>query len=118
MPKARTSDGVELHYEATGQGSPILFIHEFAGVHRSWARQVDHFAPAHRCITFAARGYPPSEVPRAASAYSQARAVEDAADVMSAAAAKKAYVVGLSMGGFAALHLVLQHAERVSAAVV
>jgi pimeloyl-ACP methyl ester carboxylesterase len=118
MPTARASDGVELHYEAAGQGAPVLFIHEFAGDHRSWAAQVDHFARSNRCITFAARGYPPSEVPTDVSAYSQARAVEDAVQVLAAAAVEKAYVVGLSMGGFAALHLVLQHPERVSAAVI
>jgi pimeloyl-ACP methyl ester carboxylesterase len=118
MPKARTSDGVELHFEMTGNGAPILFIHEFAGDHRSWAPQVDHFARSHRCITFAARGYPPSDVPTDASAYSQARAVEDAVDVLAAVGVDRAYVVGLSMGGFAALHLVLHHPERVLAAVI
>src|SRR5712692_11805480 len=118
MPKARTSDGVELHCEVTGKGDPILFVHEFAGDHRSWAAQVHHFAPSRRCITFAARGYPPSDVPVDVSAYSQARAVEDAVDVLAAVAVEKAYVVGLSMGGFAALHLVLDHPERVSAAVI
>jgi pimeloyl-ACP methyl ester carboxylesterase len=118
MAKARASDGVELHYETTGQGAPVLFIHEFAGDHRSWAPQVHHFATSRRCITFAARGYPPSEVPADASAYSQSRAVEDAVDVLAAADVEKAHAVGISMGGFTALHLVLQHPERVSAAVI
>jgi pimeloyl-ACP methyl ester carboxylesterase len=118
MAMARTSDGVELYYEMTGGGYPILFMHEFAGDHRSWAAQVHHLAPSHRCIAFAARGYPPSEVPADVSAYSQARAVEDAVDVLEAAAVERAHVVGLSMGGFAALHLVLRHPDRVSSAVI
>jgi pimeloyl-ACP methyl ester carboxylesterase len=118
LPPARTSDGIELYYEMTGTGRPILFIHEFAGDHRSWAPQIGHFARSHRCITFAARGYPPSAVPADVTAYSQARAVEDAVDVLAAAAVEKSYVVGLSMGGFAALHLVLRYPERVVAAVI
>jgi pimeloyl-ACP methyl ester carboxylesterase len=118
MPKARTSDGVELYYEVTGDGEPLLFIHEFAGDHRSWAPQISHFASYFRCIVYSARGYPPSDVPTDASSYSQARAVEDAMSVLDAAGARKADIVGLSMGGFAALHLVLRHPERVLAAVI
>jgi pimeloyl-ACP methyl ester carboxylesterase len=116
--KARSSDGVELYYEEHGNGSPLLFVHEFAGDHRSWAPQVRRFAPAYRCITYSARGYPPSAVPTDLAAYSQANAVEDAVAVLDAADAKTAHVVGLSMGGFATLHLVLRHPDRVRSAVV
>jgi pimeloyl-ACP methyl ester carboxylesterase len=118
MPRATCSDGVGLHYEVGGEGSPLLFIHEFAGDHRSWGPQVRHFSRWHRCIVYAARGYPPSDVPTAVSAYSQARAVEDAISVLDAAGVDAAHVVGLSMGGFAALHLVLSHPGRVLSAVV
>ncbi|HEY8814369.1 MAG TPA: alpha/beta hydrolase [Candidatus Dormibacteraeota bacterium] len=116
--KAKTSDGIEIYYEEEGQGLPLLFIHEFAGDHRSWAPQIPRFASAYRCITYAARGYPPSDVPAHASAYSQGRAVDDAVAVLDAANAESAHVVGLSMGGFAALHLVLGHPHRVRSAVV
>ena len=67
-----TSDGVELHTESTGRGDSILFIHEYAGDHRSWEPQVRRFSRSHRCITYAARGYPPSQVPAEAGAYSAA----------------------------------------------
>jgi len=118
VARAPASDGIGLHWEESGSGTPILFVHEFAGDHRSWAPQVRHFAKSHRCITYAARGYPPSDVPRDVSSYAQARAVEDADSVLDAARAGKAHVVGLSMGGFAALHLVLTHPDRVLSAVV
>ena len=118
MPRATASDGIGLQWEESGSGTPILFVHEFAGDHRSWAQQVRHFAKTHRCIVYAARGYPPSDVPRDVSSYSQARAVEDAVSVLEAAHAGKAHVVGLSMGGFATLHLVLTYPDRVLSAVV
>ena len=118
MTRARTADGVELHYEVSGRGFPVLFVHEFAGDHRSWAPQVAHFARSHRCITYSARGYPPSDVPPDLSAYSQAIAVEDAVAVLDAAGIPAAHVVGLSMGGFATLHLALNHPDRVRSAVV
>jgi pimeloyl-ACP methyl ester carboxylesterase len=116
--KARAVDGIELYYEEHGRGYPLLFIHEFAGDHRSWAPQVRRFAESYRCITYSARGYPPSDVPTDPAMYSQERAVDDAIAVLDAVGAKTAHVVGLSMGGFAALHLVLHHADRVRSAVV
>jgi pimeloyl-ACP methyl ester carboxylesterase len=116
--KARTTDGIELYYEEEGEGSPLLFIHEFAGDHRSWAPQVRDFARTHCCITYSARGYPPSDVPSDPAAYSQQRAADDAVAVLDAAGAIRAHVVGLSMGGFAALHMLLHHPNRVQSLVV
>ncbi|OLE72595.1 MAG: alpha/beta fold hydrolase [Chloroflexi bacterium] len=116
--KAPTSDGIELYYEEEGRGFPLLFIHEFAGDHRSWAPQVRHFSRTYRCITYSARGYPPSDVPADAAAYSQKRAVDDTVAVLDAAGARHAHVVGFSMGGFAALHLVLGHPDRTRSAVI
>ena len=118
MPAIVTEDGVRLHVEKTGQGEPLLFVHEFAGDHRSWEPQVRFFSAAYHCVTYAARGYPPSDVPTDPAAYSQERAVADAIAVLDGLGIDKAHVVGLSMGGFTALHLVLRHPERVSSAVV
>jgi len=110
--------GVSLHIEETGTGPALLFIHEFAGDHRSWILQVRHFARRFRCITYSARGYPPSSVPDHPSLYSQQHAVQDALDVLDALDVESAHVVGLSMGGFCALHLALQSPTRVDSAVI
>jgi pimeloyl-ACP methyl ester carboxylesterase len=108
---------VRLYAESTGSGTPVLFIHEFAGDHRSWEPQVQHFSAAFRCVTYSARGYPPSEVPADPAAYSQQRAVDDAICVLDALDVRRAHVVGLSMGGFTALHLAMQHPDRLLSAV-
>jgi pimeloyl-ACP methyl ester carboxylesterase len=57
-------------------------------------------------------------VPRDPAAYSQERAVADAIAVLDGLGADQAHVVGLSMGGFTALHLALRHPARVVSAVV
>ena len=62
MPTALADDGVRLYYEETGEGTPLVFLHEFAGDHRSWEPQVRHFSRTYRCVVLAARGFPPSEV--------------------------------------------------------
>jgi pimeloyl-ACP methyl ester carboxylesterase len=110
--------GVSLHVEETGSGPNLVFIHEFAGDHRSWNLQVRHFARRFRCITYSARGYPPSTVPTDPSLYSQQHAVQDTLDVLDALGIESAHVVGLSMGGFCALHLALQVPQRVESAVI
>lgn len=113
-----THDDTTLHVESTGSGPAILFIHEFAGDHRSWEPQVRSFSRRHRCITYAARGYPPSAVPTDPTRYSQDLAVSDAIAVLDELAIEKAHVVGLSMGGFCALHLALSHPERLLSATI
>jgi pimeloyl-ACP methyl ester carboxylesterase len=117
MSFAMTTDGVRLFYESAGSGSPIIFVHEFGGSHWSWEPQLNFFARRHQCITFAARGYPPSDIPESVEAYSQERAADDIVDVLNAAGIDKAHVVGLSMGGFASLHAALRHPERLLSVV-
>ena len=112
-----TDDGVALYVESTGRGVPLLFIHEFAGDHHSWEPQVRFFSASFRCVRYAARGYPPSDVPDDPEAYSQQRAVADAIAVLDGLGIPAAHVVGLSMGGFTALHLALRHSDRVLSAV-
>ena len=112
MSFATARDGVKLHYEEAGSGTPIIFVHEFGGNYRSWEMQMRYFARRHRCITFAARGYPPSDVPKAVDAYSQQNAATDILAVLDALAIARAHIVGLSMGGFATLHFGLNNPER------
>jgi pimeloyl-ACP methyl ester carboxylesterase len=118
VPAAVASDGTWLHVEETGSGTPILFVHEFAGDARSWEPQMRSFGLRYRCIAYNARGYPPSAVPASEDAYSQAHAVGDAVAVLDALGVRQAHVVGLSMGGFCALHLALDHPERCRSIVV
>jgi len=132
MPYAATDDGARLYYEETGAhptkssdfvgtpgvGAPILLIHEFAGDCRSWEPQVRRFSRTHRCITYNARGYPPSDVPTEPERYSQQRAVADALAVLDHLGIERAHVVGLSMGGFCALHFGLSHPARALSLVV
>lgn len=107
-----TKDGVKLYVEETGLGLPVLFIHEFGGNHDSWEPQMRRFARRYRCITYAARGYSPSDIPTDLASYSQRIAAEDALAVLDGLGISKAHIVGLSMGGFTAAHVGLIAPER------
>jgi pimeloyl-ACP methyl ester carboxylesterase len=118
MPLLTTDDGVKLHYEEVGSGTPIVLVHEFAGDCRSWEAQMRYFGRRYRCIAFNARGYPPSDVPDDVEKYSQARARDDIRAVLDALKLDKAHVVGLSMGGFATLHFGFTYPDRARSLVV
>jgi pimeloyl-ACP methyl ester carboxylesterase len=118
MPLLSTDDSVKLYYEETGSGTPVVFAHEFAGDYRSWEPQVRHLARRYRCITFNARGWPPSEVPQDVAGYSQARASDDIRCVLDQLQIDKAHIVGLSMGGLATLHFGLTYPNRARSLLV
>ncbi len=118
MARIVTDDGVHLHCEEAGTGIPVVFVHEFAGDCRSWEPQMRHFSRRYRAISYNARGYPPSDVPKDAQAYSQKRACDDIRAVLDGLGIDRAHVVGLSMGGFAALHFGLDYPERALSLVV
>ena len=116
MPVA-TSGDVELHYEDSGgDGLTILFLHEYAGDHRSWTGQVAALKDRYRCLCVAGRGYPPSGCPDDPAAYRQDLMNADALAVLDDAGVEAAHVVGLSMGAFTALQLAQFHSQRVLSA--
>jgi pimeloyl-ACP methyl ester carboxylesterase len=118
MPTITTDDGVKLHYEEAGRGTPVVFVHEFAGDLRSWEPQIAHFSRRYRCIAYNARGYPPSDVPESYERYSQERARDDVLAILDGLKLDKAFIVGLSMGGFASLHFAIQYSARALGCVV
>src|SRR6201996_6252500 len=118
MPQAKAADGTSLYYESIGNGPAIIFVHELAGTCRSFDMQVAALKDRYRCITFNARGYPPSDVPpNAEVSYSQEIAAEDIGAVLDAAGEKDAHVMGVSMGSAAALQFTIAHPERVRSAI-
>jgi len=118
MPHVTADDGVALYYEETGEGTPIVFVHEFGGDYRHWEPQMRYFARTHRCIAFNARGYPPSDVPEDPEMYSQDRARDDVLAVLDGLGIDKAHINGLSMGGFASLHFGFEYPDRALSLVV
>src|SRR5919201_3982919 len=117
MPSLR-ANGISLYYEESGAGLPVVFVHEFAGDHRSWHPPIRFFARRYRTIAFNARGYPPSDVPKDVAAYSQQQAADDIKGVLDALGIARAHVCGLSMGGLATLHFGLCYPDRALSLVV
>ncbi len=117
MPFAQARHA-RIYFEEHGAGYPIIFVHELAADCREWESQVQWFSRSYRCITFNARGYPPSEVPADAALYGHDYAADDIAAVLDHLQIGRAHVVGLSMGAYATLNFGIRHPGRASALVV
>jgi pimeloyl-ACP methyl ester carboxylesterase len=112
MPHITAGDGVKLYYEEAGQGTPILFVHEFMGEYRSWEAQMRYFSRRYRCIAYNARGYPPSDVPERIEDYSFEHQRAGILAMLDGLKIARAHIVGLSMGAFATFYFGMKWPER------
>ncbi len=117
MPKF-SADGVEIYYEVTGEGFPLVWSHEFGGSYESWETQVRFFTRRYQVITYAARGWPPSDVPSDPGAYSQEHVVNDLYLLLKHLGIEQAHIGGLSMGGSVTLNFGLSHPEMARSLIV
>ena len=110
MPKAFIN-GVNLYYEVTGQGFPLVLGHEFCADYESWDHQVRFLQRRYQVITYNARGWPPSDVPTNPLDYSWEHGVEDLYQLLRHLDIKQAYIGGLSLGGYVSLVFGMAHPE-------
>lgn len=117
MPKTFIN-GVNLHYEAHGQGVPLILLHGYAGTTRMWQPQVEPFSKACRFITYDMRGHGQTDSPHDPKAYSVETVIEDQFQLLRHLGASQAVVGGLSMGGYLTLEYALRHPETTRAIIV
>jgi len=111
-------NGIELAYEITGEGFPVVWCHQFGDDSRGWEPQVKFFSRHYRNVTYNQRGYPPSSAPAAPEAYSHQLLLVDLVGLLDHLDIRRAHVVGISMGGSVALNLALNHPERCASVVI
>jgi pimeloyl-ACP methyl ester carboxylesterase len=110
MPKARVN-GIDLHYEIHGAGDPLVLI---MGLRRNvewWYLQIPAFSERFQTIVFDNRGTGRSDKPE--KDYSIRLFADDTAGLMEALDIQSAHVVGISMGGYIAQELAINHPDRV-----
>lgn len=102
-------NGVRLFYQVTGNGFPIVFVHEYGGDYRSWTPQVSAFSRRFRCFTYSHRGFFPSECPPGIADFSQDQLIADLRSLFDVWEINSAHVVGFSMGASVALNFALRY---------
>ena len=108
-----TLNGARIHYERSGKGLPILFIHAGIADSRMWEPQATAFANTFDMIRPDLRGFGDTALPPAP--YS---GVGDLVALLDHLRIDRAHVVGCSMGGTLAIDLALEHPQRVQRLVL
>ncbi|MGE3804351.1 MAG: alpha/beta fold hydrolase [Gemmataceae bacterium] len=115
MPKV-TVNNVELHYEETGSGPPIVFAHGLLWSGWQFHNQVAALKDRFRCITYDYRGQGQSLV--TPSGYDMDTLTDDVASFIEKLDIAPVHFVGLSMGGFVAMRLAARRPELVRSLVL
>jgi 3-oxoadipate enol-lactonase len=108
-----TLHGARIHYERSGDGLPVIFLHAGIADSRMWEPQAALFAKHFDVIRPDRRGFGESELPTA-----RWSPVADLLALMDQLALKPAHLVGCSIGGRLAIDFALDHPERVSKLVL
>ena len=108
-------NGTRLYYEVAGSGEPVVLVHAFTLDTRMWDDQFEVLARDFRVIRYDARGFGKSAPPKPGEPYSNA---DDLAALLDRLDARKAHVVGLSMGGRFALDYAVTYPDGLRSLVV
>jgi pimeloyl-ACP methyl ester carboxylesterase len=117
MPRI-SRDGVGIHYEVHGKGTPLLLTHGYSSTSAMWHGQVEALAREHRLILWDMRGHGQSDYPDDPAAYSEDLTVGDMAAILDAVGARRAIIGGLSLGGYMSLAFCRAHPQRTRALLI
>lgn len=110
--------GVELAYEATGEGPTVLVVHGMAGASAALRRVAPELGAGARVIAYDRRGYGGSEAPQPYERTTVQEQAEDAAALIGALGAAPAILCGEDFGALVCLDLALRHGRLVRGAVL
>jgi pimeloyl-ACP methyl ester carboxylesterase len=106
-----------LHFEVTGNGPPLIFAHGLGGNQMSWWQQVAHFSANYTCVSFAHRGFAPSDQVAGGGPNPEGYA-GDLSAIIEDLGFRDVSLVGQSMGGWTVLEYAFAHPNRVRALVL
>jgi pimeloyl-ACP methyl ester carboxylesterase len=108
MPYCQVN-GIRIHYETSGEGFPMVFVHANPFDHRLWMYQTARFSTFFKVIAVDIRGYGRSDKPF--SETSVAQMAEDIVGVCRNEGVAEAVFCGISVGGNLVLQLALDHPD-------
>src|SRR5712692_11301355 len=117
MATARVN-GIEIDYQDTGRGRPILLTHGHMSSRTAWDGQHRALADRYRVISWDIRGHGQTVSPDDPAQYSLELTVADVRGLLDHLGLERAVIGGLSLGGYVSLAFALAHPEMVEALVI
>ena len=105
-------NGININYQVTGHGEPLVMVAGLAMARDGWHYQVAYFKSQYQTITFDNRGVGKSEKP--GGDYSPQIMAEDTVQLMDYLNIKAAHVIGISMGGLVAQEMAIRYPDRIT----
>src|SRR5438128_12247520 len=115
MASVRTN-GVQLYYELSGSGEPLVLVHGSWGDHRNWAPVVPALAESFRVLAYDRRGHSASERP--AGQGSVFEDADDLAGLIDELGLAPAHVAGNSYGAAIALRAATRRPDVLRSLIV
>lgn len=106
-------ENITLHYQAYGEGFPLILIHGSLADLRYWEPQIPELSKVYKVIIYSRRYNFPNdnEIGREHSALVEAQELHNLMDLLNI---ERAHILGHSYGGYTALAFAMQHPERTS----
>ena len=119
MPYAN-NQGVRIHFQLTGDGSPLVLQHGFNASVEDWYEfgYVEKLNQEHRLILVDARGHGASDKPHEPEAYELKRLVSDIVVVLDDLHVIKAHYLGYSMGGWIGFGMAKYASTRLDSLII
>jgi pimeloyl-ACP methyl ester carboxylesterase len=110
MPTVRAGD-INVYYETTGSGEPLVLIPYLAADQACYAFQVPEYAKHFTCVSVDLRGAGQADKP--AGTYTTELFADDIARLMDAIGVERAHVTGLSLGAATGMWLAAKYPHKV-----
>ena len=115
MPTAKI-DGINMAYDVSGHGEPLVMIMGLGGTRQSWVFQRRAFSKHFKVITFDSRGMGKSDKP--SEPFTMKTLADDTIGLMNHLNIDKAHVLGVSHGGRVAQEVAINYPEKVNRLVL
>lgn len=115
------SDGNNIYYEISGEGSPLIVVHGWSSnIESNWKSTgwIAALEPYRKVIAIDIRGHGASSKPHDQAAYSYSAMAQDVLHVMDYLRISEADFLGYSLGAFSGVWLLGHHPNRFGAAIL
>lgn len=109
-------NGIEMYYETSGKGQPLVLLHGFNSSGATWAGLVPEFAHSYQVIVPDLRGHGRSTNPT--KQFTHRQSALDVVALLDALGITQFKAMGISTGGMTLIHMATHQPSRVDAMVL